>query len=201
MTNGDTIKESLERGLAARGDGPPTYSPKKPEAAPELRPPQEHAGRSLHWLEYQGTHAVAIWSGYYWHCVEDDRHQGPPDYMAKEGYRYLGPAEWRDPAEADFSTLPMQHATLGRNFTRLEAEFGRQQARIAALEDQVRDARAVADAVVRSDNRVNEQLYERVAKLEAENTRLTEQLGMQVQPATAAPLPLQALKGGDGRPK
>ena len=80
------------------------------EQVSELRPPAEHNRHSLHWirrtraLDENGkpTDEVFSWSGRAWWGNGSEEPLTPKD-AADLGFRYLGPAEWREKIEVSWS--------------------------------------------------------------------------------------------------
>jgi hypothetical protein len=112
----------------------------------ELRPSAEHAGKPLHWVRHPtGTEMVAQWDNeegtWEFHGVS---HRYNPATDLLPGYRYLGPAEWREPRP-----LVVQHTD---HVWREQA-----QARIAELEAEVARVRSASDEVLQfAANRIAE---------------------------------------------
>ena len=97
-------------------------------SAAEVRPPPEYAKKPLHWVRQNDRAPTVLhWqpSSMWWTTF------GGQSLGAKElhriGYRYLGPAEWREPARVGVDALV-------REYTRLETDSN---ARIAALESEL----------------------------------------------------------------
>jgi hypothetical protein len=62
----------------------------------ELRPPPEHADKPLHWLHSPSDRTrVFGWRDGAWDEI-GRREPWAPGRLAEIGYRYLGPAEWRE---------------------------------------------------------------------------------------------------------
>lgn len=110
----------------------------------ELRPPPEHAEKDYHWLEVvDGDRDRADPEVWFWRRRKGSwaKHGTWTDYLPAEmsrlGYRYLGPAEWREPTSGERSLI----AELRQQVRNLE------QARKAA-EDEAANVRAAAKVVL-----------------------------------------------------
>lgn len=117
------------------------------DAAPtELRPPSEHAGHgSLHWIagktDAKSINAVVWrwWSRDGGKWVNDIGNEYTPE-IAGDGYRYLGPAEWRPdhvPVHKDwvaaFNRMEDEVASWADSFERLAAENAKLRADLRTL--------------------------------------------------------------------
>ena len=73
--------------------------------AEELRPPVEHAGKELHWIQAEGDDPdIGAWDTSWpgqprWRIFDSEASAVTGQEMAARGYRHLGPAEWRDPCD------------------------------------------------------------------------------------------------------
>ncbi len=89
---------SSKSGAADPPSSDPMDSPKPlPPMPTELRPPAEHVGKIQHWVGTPEEPFVADWldrpSEWF---IAGEPEPVPATEMAARGYRYLGPAEWRD---------------------------------------------------------------------------------------------------------
>lgn len=109
-------------------------------APTELRPPPEHEGQPLHWVEHgmmtSGENIfVVMWQGGKWWTFGHAKPLLPSD-AAKSRWRYLGPAEWR-PQDVDImaeqrdyeSELSARVVIAAARVAELEAEVGRLKSR------------------------------------------------------------------------
>lgn len=115
----------------------------------ELRPPPEHEGKKYHWLLDTASGVAEPWGWWgVWvtHGISEKVIVGE-----RNGYRYLGPAEW-NPVAYDVAK-------------RLEAGAGAYHALANLQADHDTFVGLAADAAAAKDARI--------AELEAENARLT----------------------------
>lgn len=150
-------------------------------APAELRPPPEHAGKPLHWLQaplgrtgnHAGMHFVAEWESCDNWIMPKWKTMTSNEALA-DGYRYLGPAEWQN--EETRQALAQANYALQ---TRLDRERSRLAQRIAELEA---TAKVRAEAFV-ALSEIHNEATARIATLEAENVRLREAWWLQGMPA------------------
>ena len=148
-----------------------------------FRPPPEHAEKPDHWLERDGEEpSLWTWAPTIGWAMLVKHQSQSPSKMARDGYRYLGPAEWRDEA-AQAAVDAMMSSRHVEDLAALEDAA----VRIASLESQLTAAAALQTGGDAGEywaetwhkcNLESEAAVCRSRELEAQNARLLNENAM-----------------------
>lgn len=151
------LAQALSRHLKAK-DTPST----------ELRPPPEYADKPDHWIVRDGEEpSLWTWSPHIGWALLVKHQSRPGSFMARDGYRYLGPAEWR---ESEWQREQILRQASNEIIQAAAVRIAELEAENAKLRDPARGARDLQAAEAR------------VTWLEAENARLRSNVRSGVNP-------------------